>query len=191
MMEEQVRALAFYDELTQLPNRRLLVDRLIHDMASVKRNKRHGALMFIDLDNFKPLNDLHGHKIGDLLLIEVAARMRSCVRSIDTVSRFGGDEFVVLLSDFGSDEAESASKANIVAEKIRIKLAEPYRFNIETKGMPDATIEHRCTASIGGVTYGSLDNSAEELLKWADKAMYEAKEAGRNRVKFYEAPEAE
>jgi diguanylate cyclase (GGDEF)-like protein len=189
MMEEQVRALAFYDELTQLPNRRLLVDRLIHDMASVKRNKRHGALMFIDLDNFKPLNDLHGHNIGDLLLIEVAARMRACVRSIDTVSRFGGDEFVVLLSDFGSDEAESASKANIVAEKIRIKLAEPYRFTIETKGMPDATIEHSCTASIGGVTYGSLDASAEELLKWADKAMYEAKEAGRNRVKFYETPD--
>lgn len=106
-----------------------------------------------------------------------------------TVSRFGGDEFVVLLSDFGSNEAESASKANIVAEKIRIKLAEPYRFNIETKGMPDATIEHRCNASIGGVTYGSLDASAEELLKWADKAMYEAKEAGRNRVKFYETPD--
>ncbi len=189
-MEEQVRELAFYDVLTQLPNRRLLVDRLIHDMASVKRNKRHGALMFVDLDNFKPLNDLHGHKIGDLLLIEVAKRMKACVRSIDTVSRFGGDEFVVLLSDFGLDEAESTSKAKIVAEKIRIKLAEPYRFMVETKGESGTTIEHCCTASIGVVTYGSHDASEEDILKWADKAMYEAKEAGRNTVKFYVATDA-
>ena len=188
-IEEQIRELAFYDELTQLPNRRLLVDRLIHDMASVKRGNRYGALMFVDLDNFKPLNDLHGHKMGDLLLIEVATRMKSCVRSIDTVSRFGGDEFVVLLSDFGLDKAESASQAKIVAEKIRVKLAEPYRFPLKTKGKPDTTIEHRCTASIGVVTYGGHEASEEDILTWADKAMYQAKDAGRNTVKFYEAPD--
>ena len=187
-MEEQVRELAFYDELTQLPNRRLLVDRLIHDMASVKRSNRYGALMFVDLDNFKPLNDLHGHKMGDLLLIEVARRMKACVRSIDTISRFGGDEFVVLLSDFGLNKTESAAQAKIVAEKIRLKLAEPYLFPLKTKDRPDTTIEHRCTVSIGVVTYGGHEASEEDILMWADKAMYQAKDAGRNRVKFYEAP---
>ena len=189
-MEDQIRELAFYDELTQLPNRRLLVNRLIHDMESVKRSNLYGALMFVDLDNFKPLNDLHGHKVGDLLLVEVARRMKACVRAIDTVSRFGGDEFVVLLSDFGLDKAESAAQAKIVAEKIRVKLAEPYRFSLKTKGKPDTTIEHRCTASIGVVTYGGHEASEEDILKWADKAMYEAKDAGRNTVKFYEAPDA-
>jgi diguanylate cyclase (GGDEF)-like protein/PAS domain S-box-containing protein len=186
-LQDQVRELAFYDELTQLPNRRLLVDRLIHDMVSVKRNHRYGALMFLDLDNFKPLNDVHGHKMGDLLLIEVAKRMKSCVRSIDTVSRFGGDEFVVLLSDFGLDKAESASQAKIVAEKIRIKLAEPYQFPLKTEGKPDTMIEHRCTVSIGVVTYGGHEASEEDILIWADKAMYQAKVAGRNTVKFHEA----
>ena len=188
-MEDQVRELAFYDELTQLPNRRLLVDRLIHDMACVKRSNRYGALMFVDLDNFKPLNDVHGHKMGDLLLIEVASRMKACVRAIDTVSRFGGDEFVVLLSDFGLDKAESATQAKVVAEKIRLKLAEPYRFPLKTQGKPDTTIEHRCTVSIGVVTYGGHEASEEDILKWADKAMYQAKDAGRNTVKFYENPE--
>jgi diguanylate cyclase (GGDEF)-like protein/PAS domain S-box-containing protein len=188
-MEDQVRELAFYDELTKLPNRRLLVDRLIHDMACVKRSNRYGALMFVDLDNFKPLNDLHGHKMGDLLLIEVASRMKACVREIDTVSRFGGDEFVVLLSDFGLDKAESASQAKIVAEKIRLKLAEPYRFPLKIRGKPDTTIEHLCTVSIGVVTYGGHEASEEDILKWADKAMYQAKNAGRNTVKFYENPE--
>ncbi len=188
-MEDQVRELAFYDELTQLPNRRLLVDRLIHDMASVKRSNRYGALMFVDLDNFKPLNDLHGHKMGDLLLIEVASRMKLCVRSIDTISRFGGDEFVVLLSDVGLDKTEATSQSKIVAEKIRLKLAEPYRFPLKTKDKPDMTIEHRCTVSIGVVTYGGHEASEEDILMWADKAMYQAKDAGRNTVKFYEASE--
>jgi diguanylate cyclase (GGDEF)-like protein len=166
----------------------LLVDRLIHDMASVKRSNRYGALMFVDLDNFKPLNDLHGHKMGDLLLVEVASRMKSCVRTIDTVSRFGGDEFVVMLSDFGLDKADSASQAKVVAEKIRVKLAEPYLFPIKTKGKPDTTIEHRCTASIGVAIYGGQETSEEDILKWADNAMYQAKDAGRNTVKFYETP---
>lgn len=189
-MEDQVRELAFYDELTHLPNRRLLVDRLIHDMASVKRSGRYGVLMFVDLDNFKPLNDLHGHKMGDLLLVEVARRMKACVRSIDTVSRFGGDEFVVLLSDFGLNKSETATKAQAVAEKIRLKLAEPYCFPLKTKDGPETMIEHRCTACIGVVTYDGQEASEEEILQWADTAMYQAKDAGRNTVRFYEAREA-
>ncbi len=189
-LQDQVQELAFYDELTELPNRRLLVDRLRHDMAFVKRSHRYGALMFVDLDNFKPLNDLYGHKAGDLLLIEVATRMKSCVRSIDTVSRFGGDEFVVLLSDLGMDKAGSALQAKIVADKIRAKLAEPYRLTLKTKGRPDAIIEHDCTASIGVATYGGHEASEEEILTWADKAMYQAKVAGRNAVKIYDAPDA-
>jgi diguanylate cyclase (GGDEF)-like protein/PAS domain S-box-containing protein len=189
-MEDQVRELAFYDELTHLPNRRLLIDRLIHDMALVKRNNCYGALMFVDLDNFKPLNDLHGHTAGDLLLIEVARRMTSCVRAVDTVSRFGGDEFVVQLSDLGSNKATATEQAKILAEKIRLQLAEPYRLPMKTHGMPDQMIEHRCTVSIGVVTYGGHEASEEDVLKWADEAMYQAKDAGRNTVRFYEAPAA-
>lgn len=190
-LQDQVRELAFYDELTQLPNRRLLIDRLIHDMASVKRSNRYSALMFVDLDNFKPLNDLHGHKMGDLLLIEVASRLKSCVRMVDTVSRFGGDEFVVLLSDIGLDKADSALQAKIVAEKIRRSLNEPYRFPLKTEGKPDTMIEHHCTASIGVVTFGGHEDSEEDILTWADKAMYQAKESGRNTVKFYAASDTE
>ncbi len=190
-LQDQVRELAFYDELTQLPNRRLLIDRLIQDMAAVKRSNRYSALMFVDLDNFKPLNDLHGHKMGDLLLIEVATRLKSCVRMVDTVSRFGGDEFVVLLSDIGLDKTDSALQAKIVAEKIRSSLNELYRFPLKTEGKPDTTIEHHCTASIGVVTFGGHESSEEDVLTWADKAMYQAKESGRNRVKFYAASDTE
>lgn len=190
-MEDQVRELAFYDELTHLPNRRLLVDRLTQDMASVKRGGRYGVLMFVDLDNFKPLNDLHGHKMGDLLLVEVAKRMKACVRSVDTVSRFGGDEFVVMLSDFGLNKAETATQAQVVAEKIRLKLAEPYCFPLKTKDRPKTQIEHRCTACIGVVTYDGHEASEEDILKCADTAMYQAKDAGRNTVRFYEALEAQ
>lgn len=189
-MEDQVRELAFNDELTHLPNRRLLIDRLIHDMELVKRNSRYGALMFVDLDNFKPLNDVHGHTLGDLLLVEVARRMKSCVRAVDTVSRFGGDEFVVLLSDLGLNKTESTAQAKILAEKIRLKLAEPYRLPVKIRGKPDQMIEHRCTVSIGVVTYGGREASEQDILKWADEAMYRAKEAGRNTIRFYEAPAA-
>jgi len=190
-LQDQVRELAFYDELTQLPNRRLLIDRLIQDMAAVKRSNRYSALMFVDLDNFKPLNDLHGHKMGDLLLIEVATRLKSCVRMVDTVSRFGGDEFVVLLSDIGLDKTDSALQAKIVAEKIRSSLNELYRFPLKTEGKPDTTIEHHWTASIGVVTFGGHESSEEDILTRADKAMYQAKESGRNRVKFYTASDTE
>jgi diguanylate cyclase (GGDEF)-like protein len=185
-LEEQVRHLAFFDALTSLPNRRLLDDRLAQVMASSKRSGSYGALMFLDLDNFKPLNDSHGHAIGDLLLIEVANRLKSCVREIDTVARFGGDEFVVLISELNTDKAQSVSQAGMVAEKIRSVLAEPYLLNIPGHdAKPASTVEHRCTASIGVVVFVNHEEQQSEILKWADIALYQAKNAGRNSIKFY------
>lgn len=184
-MEDQVRQMAFHDALTKLPNRRLLNDRLSQTMAASKRGGRYGALMFLDLDNFKLLNDTHGHNTGDLLLLEVADRLKRCVREIDTVSRFGGDEFVVLLSDLNADKAESTAQASFVAEKIRIALQEPYWLTIRHEGRADSTVEHRCTASIGVVVFIDHEGSQDDLLKWADAAMYQAKELGRNRVRFH------
>lgn len=184
--EEEINRLAFYDSLTQLPNRRLLNDRLDKTMATSKRSSHYGALLFLDLDNFKPLNDTHGHSVGDLLLVEVAHRIAHCVREIDTVARFGGDEFVVVLSELDKDKAESAAQAGIVAEKIRTTLAEPYVLKIQPEGKVETTVEHHCTASIGVVLFIGHEASAEDILRWADTAMYQAKEAGRNQTRFYE-----
>lgn len=186
-LEDQVRELAFHDPLTHLPNRRLLNDRLNQLMASTKRSNCYGALMFLDLDNFKPLNDLHGHDFGDLLLIEVAHRLMSCVREIDTVARIGGDEFVVMLSDLSADKSRSAQEAKIIAEKIRGTLAAPYRLTATREGSTNTAVEHRCSASIGVVLFINHEASQDDILKWADAAMYEAKVAGRNTVRFHEA----
>jgi diguanylate cyclase (GGDEF)-like protein/PAS domain S-box-containing protein len=183
--EEQIHNLAFYDALTQLPNRRMLNDRTTQAMASSKRSGRYSALLFIDLDNFKPLNDRYGHAVGDLLLKEVARRISSCVREMDTVARFGGDEFVVMLSELDSDKVESTAQAGIVAEKIRIILAGPYVLKFQQEGNAEITIEHRCTSSIGVALFINHEAGPEEVLKWADIAMYQAKEGGRNRVHFY------
>ena len=183
--EEQIRHLAFYDSLTLLPNRRLLNNRLEQTMASSKRSGRYGALMFLDLDNFKPLNDKYGHNAGDLLLIEVACRIVSCVREMDTVARFGGDEFMVMLSELDDDNTESAAQAGIVAEKIRTTLAKPYVLKIQHEGKAETTVEHHCTSSIGVVLFIGHQGSAEDIVKWADLAMYQAKNAGRNLIRFY------
>jgi diguanylate cyclase (GGDEF)-like protein/PAS domain S-box-containing protein len=184
--EEQVRKFAFYDSLTQLPNRRLLNDRLGQAMAVSKRSGRYGALMFLDLDNFKSLNDAHGHDLGDLLLIEVAQRLTCSVREMDTVARLGGDEFVVMLSELDEDHKLSVEKAGIVAEKIRAALAEPYLLTRKREGEAATTVEHRCTTSIGVVLFINHDANQEDILKWADMAMYQAKEGGRNRFRFFE-----
>jgi diguanylate cyclase (GGDEF)-like protein/PAS domain S-box-containing protein len=186
-MEDQVRQLAFYDPLTQLPNRRLLNDRLNQAMAASKRNACYAALMFLDLDNFKPLNDMHGHVAGDLLLIEAADRLKSLVREMDTVARFGGDEFVLILSDLNTDEAKAISQAEIVAEKIRIRLSEPYLLTIKREGEADATVVHQCTVSIGVALFINHEVSPDDILKWADTAMYQAKEEGRNSIRFYDS----
>jgi len=186
-MEEQVRQLAFYDQLTHLPNRRLLEDRLGQTMAASKRTGCYGALMFLDLDHFKPLNDLYGHAVGDLLLIQVAARLKSCVRAMDTVARFGGDEFVVMISELDVDRSESIAQAGIIAEKIRAALAEPYQLNIPREGKTEAANAHHCTTSIGVALFAKHEVSQDDVLKWADTAMYQAKEVGRNSIRFHDS----
>jgi diguanylate cyclase (GGDEF)-like protein len=186
-MQEQVRQLAFHDALTNLPNRRLLLDRLNQARSSSKRNGLYGALIFLDLDNFKPLNDAHGHETGDLLLIEVARRLINCVREIDTVARFGGDEFVVMLSDLNANRQESVLQAQIIAQKIRVALSEIYELTLRHGELPDVTVTHHCTASIGVALFLNHEGSVDDLLNWADAAMYEAKAAGRNTVRFHES----
>jgi diguanylate cyclase (GGDEF)-like protein len=184
--EQQILDLACHDTLTQLPNRRLLDECLGQAMASSKRSGRYGALIFLDMDNFKSLNDTHGHYTGDLLLIEVAHRISSCVREIDVVARFGGDEFVVVLGDLGTDKTESTIQANIVAEKIRIILKNTYELKVETEGKTTKNIEHHCTSSIGVALFLDHEVGTEEVIKWADIAMYQAKEAGGDSIHFYE-----
>ncbi len=179
--EEQIYTLAFYDALTKLPNRRLLNDRLAQAIAISRRTGLYAALMFIDLDNFKPLNDTYGHGVGDLLLIEVARRLEKCVRETDTVARFGGDEYVVVLSELAENREESLTQAGIVAEKVRASLGEPYHLTVQ----PDEKVEHRCTSSIGVVVFVNHEASQKDILKMADMAMYQAKEAGRNTIRFY------
>ena len=184
--EEQIHTMAFYDSLTQLPNRRLLNERLVQTMVASKRSGRYGALMFLDLDNFKPLNDAYGHDVGDLLLIEAAQRISACVRKVDTVARFGGDEFVVMVSELDADQAESVRQVSTVAEKIRSALSEPYLLKNLPEGKPETIIEHHCTSSIGVVLFIGHAISPEDLFKWADMAMYHAKEGGRNQVRFFD-----
>lgn len=184
-MEERMQHLAFHDALTGLPNRLLLNDRLEQTKAVSKRNGHYAALLFLDLDNFKPLNDQYGHDAGDLLLQQVAGRICNCVRNVDTVARFGGDEFVVIMSELNSDRTESVAQAGAVAEKIRMALLAPYIVNIGTEGEP-STVQHHCTTSIGVVLFNHQDKNDTDIIKWADLAMYQAKSAGRNRVQFYD-----
>lgn len=181
-LQDQVHQLAFYDPLTKLPNRRLLNDRLGQVLAAGKRAGSFSAMIFLDLDHFKPLNDAHGHAVGDLLLIEVAQRLKTGVREIDTVARFGGDEFVVLVSELASDKTESLRQARSVAEKISASLREPYILCIEREGLPDKVVEHRCSASLGVVLFVGADTSPQQVLKDADAAMYRAKDTGRNSI---------
>lgn len=180
-LQTQVQQLAFFDPLTQLPNRRLLNDRMNQALALSKRSGNCGALMVIDLDNFKPLNDVHGHMVGDLLLQEVARRLSTSVREIDTVARFGGDEFVVVLGDLNSNAMTSRDQALSIAEKIRAALALPYVLCTEVAGH-EVCIEHHCTASVGLALFDGSVVHAAEVFKRADHAMYQAKHDGRNRV---------
>ena len=186
-LEEQVRQLAFHDPLPRLANRRLMLDHLELAMSASKRSQRHGALLFLDLDNFKPLNDTHGHGVGDLLLIEVAERLKACVREADTVARFGGDEFVVLLCELSTQPGEAAEQAVAIAEKVRTRLAEPYVL----QSAPSApAVRHECTASIGVAVFRGRDESQNAVIDRADAAMYRAKEEGRNRIQCAPGPAA-
>ncbi len=184
-LADRIHQLAYFDTLTSLPNRRMLNDRLSHALALSKRTGHYGALMFIDLDNFKPLNDKYGHGVGDLLLIEVANRLTGRIREMDTVARFGGDEFVVLLGELENDKVEATSHATTVAEKILATLNEAYVLTIPD-GIGVKKIAHKCSASIGAVMFVNYEGGIDELLKQSDMAMYQAKEAGRNQIHFYE-----
>ncbi len=184
--EEQIRTMAFYDELTLLPNRRMLDDRMSQVMAASKRSGRFGALMFLDLDNFKPINDKYGHSAGDLLLKEVAHRISSCIREVDTVARFGGDEFVVMLGELDTDKKASVAQCGHVAEKIRASLARPYVLTFQNGDDAPVTLEHHCTCSIGVVMFVDHQYRPADLVNRADMVMYQAKEGGRNRVVFFD-----
>jgi len=175
--EDQIRQLAFFDPLTGLPNRRMLMDRLQHALASSARNGLSGALLFIDLDHFKNLNDTLGHDKGDLLLQQVAQRLLTCVREDDTVARLGGDEYVVMLEALHAVRAEAASQATLVGEKIINALNQPYRL---------ASVDFHSTPSVGVALYQGHQASIEDLLKQADLAMYQAKSAGRNAMRFFD-----
>lgn len=176
LADETIHNLAFYDALTELPNRRMIRDRLDQIWASETRQRLAAAVLFIDLDNFKELNDSRGHDVGDALLIEAARRLRACVRVHDTVARQGGDEFVVILSDLHPELHHAVKDAEAVAEKIRTTLSRPY----------DVGGAWHCTASIGICMLHGSDEPVDEILKRADIAMYEAKRAGRNAARFYD-----
>ena len=175
--EEKIHELAFFDQLTGLPNRTLLLDRLKQNMTATGRRGGFGALLFIDLDNFKEINDTLGHDVGDLLLKEVAQRLTQCVREGDTVARLGGDEFVVILANLGKGERDAATGTETAAEKILATLNQIYRFG-------DAA--HHSTASIGATLFNGHPISIDTLMKQADLTMYKAKEAGRNTVRFFD-----
>jgi len=176
--DETIHRLAFYDPLTELPNRRLLRDRLQQAMQSSECSRRHAAVLFIDLDRFKILNDTRGHEVGDLLLVEVARRLTAAVRASDTVARQGGDEFVIVVGDLGDDGAQAKEQVERIVEGLRASLNRPYQL---------AGHEHYSTPSIGVHVFVGRQTSADELLERADVAMYQAKRSGRNRVGFFDA----
>lgn len=175
--EEKIKNLAFFDPLTGLPNRRLLMDRLEQALAGGTRHQRKGALLFVDLDDFKTLNDTLGHDKGDLLLQQVATRLTTCIRDGDTVARLGGDEFVVMLEDLSENMLEAATQAETVGEKILTTLNQVYQL---------ASHEHHSTPSIGVTLFGERQENIDEPLKRADLAMYQAKAAGRNTLRFFD-----
>jgi diguanylate cyclase (GGDEF)-like protein/PAS domain S-box-containing protein len=183
---DEVLHLAFHDVLTKLPNRRVLVDRVNQTRITSKRSGCYAALLLLDLDNFKPLNDTHGHAAGDLLLIEVARRLTASVRETDTVVRFGGDEFVVLLGVLSQDASESAAQAALVAGEIAGVLKQPYELTVTSELQDLTQITHVCSASIGVALFLQDDASLDDMLKWADAAMYRAKKAGKNQIQFHE-----
>ncbi|MDO8262917.1 MAG: EAL domain-containing protein [Gallionella sp.] len=175
--EDKIHNLAYYDPLSQLPNRRLLFDRLHQAVTTSARNQTCAGLLFIDLDNFKILNDTRGHDIGDLLLIEVGERLRTCIRESDTLARLGGDEFVVLLEGLSEDRTQAAVQARGVGEKMLMAINQPYVLK---------DIEHYSSASIGISLFASDRQNLDDLLKQADTAMYAAKKSGRNTLRFFD-----
>lgn len=175
--EQKIQSLAFYDSLTNLPNRQMLLDRLKFAMLTSGRNKFYGAVVFLDLDHFKELNDTLGHDFGDSLLVEVAKRMTNSVREVDMVSRFGGDEFVILLEHLDHDSTISLQKASQVAHKVKTAIAEPFLVNY---------LDYYLSASMGVCLFQGSEVSADEIIRRADISMYQSKNTGRDRVSFYD-----
>ena len=175
--ENKIKHLAFYDHLTGLPNRRLLTDRINQALSASARSGRMGALMLTDIDNFKTLNDTLGHDRGDQLLKLVAERLLGCVREGDTVARFGGDEFVVMLEDLAENPEDAATQIKVVGEKILGELNKSYELGSH---------KHYSSSSIGVTLFSGHSNSADELLKQADLAMYQAKDSGKNNIRFFD-----
>ena len=175
--EEQVQHLAYYDSLTQLPNRSLFMDRLQQSLSLSTRHNYSGAILYLDLDRFKNINDSLGHSVGDALLQELAVRLDKCVRNEDTVARLGGDEFVVLLTDIGTDQKQVAKEAHLVADKILASLSEPYFVENH---------ELQIAPSIGIALFPEENNTVEDVIKHADTAMYRAKAAGRDAIQFFQ-----
>jgi diguanylate cyclase (GGDEF)-like protein/PAS domain S-box-containing protein len=174
--ENEIKRLAYYDPLTGLPNRRMLLERLRQALTYDRRNSRKRALLFVDVDNFKNLNDTLGHHIGDLLLQEIAHRITSCIRETDMAARIGGDEFVVMVENLSDAQEEAGSQASLIAEKILARIGEAYTLS-----------QHECisTSSVGITVFGYGKESATQILQQADIAMYQAKAAGRNAIRFF------
>ena len=178
--EAEIHRLAYYDPLTNLPNRRLLHDRIGQALMGSRRSGHHGAVVFLDLDNFKSLNDTRGHDVGDELLVEMARRIQANIRGGDTVARLGGDEFVLIFEDLSPDAEEATSQVALMGEKIREAIA---------RSCDLGGTEFRCTASFGVALYHGQDETVTTLLKNADMAMYKAKGAGRDTLRFFEPSE--
>jgi diguanylate cyclase (GGDEF)-like protein/PAS domain S-box-containing protein len=183
-LEVKLHQLAFYDALTGLPNRRPLPDRLSQVLAGCRRSGHFGALKFLDLDNFKTLNDRAGHAAGDALLVEVARRLEGCVRDADTVARLGGDEFVVMVTDLPDEHRAPAQQARTMADKLALAVARPYCLPASHAPDPAAGVEHRCTASIGVALLDPLACTVDGALSIADRAMYRAKREGANTIRL-------
>lgn len=175
--EKQLVYLAYHDSLTKLPNRRMFMDRLKHAMVAADRSQHYSALLFIDLDDFKTLNDTLGHDMGDLLLEEVARRLNAGVRECDTVARLGGDEFMVMLEQLGPDHEQAIHYAERVAHKLIARLDQEYQLGVH---------DYRCTPSVGATLFLGSEQKAEELIKQADIAMYQSKRGGRNQLSLFD-----
>lgn len=176
--EEEIRSLAYYDSLTHLPNRRLIIDRMGQALVASKRSQHYGAVLMLDLDHFKTLNDTQGHDVGDLLLVEVANRLLNIVRRDDTVSRLGGDEYLLLLERLGETESSAAIRVDMISEKISDAISKPYILG-------DNEIEYWTTCSIGITLFCDSEISTDVLTKQADLAMYQAKDSGRNVIRYF------
>jgi diguanylate cyclase (GGDEF)-like protein len=185
-VERYILDIAYHDALTRLANRNLLNIRLEQAMAMSKRSNRYGALIFLDLDKFKMLNDSYGHNVGDVLLTMVAERITECVREVDFVARYGGDEFVVIIGDLYADKDESMKQSMVVARKILATLGRPYLLETVTDIGEKLMVSHRCAPSIGVALFLNHQVPISEVIRWADVAMYVAKQDGGDTIRIYD-----